>query len=117
MQSFSDIDQELYKQVVKIIEYQSGAKKIKPESRIAHDMGVDGDDADELINALQKQFDIDMTNFSFDKHFGPEGFNPISFIYFLFNRNKLNLIPITVMDLYIAAKTKKFPDLSERLAE
>jgi hypothetical protein len=44
--------------------------------------------------------------------------------WLLFERDKLNArgtawkkVPITVMDLYQAAKAKKFPDLSQRPAE
>jgi len=44
--------------------------------------------------------------------------------WMIFERDKLNkncttwkMVPITVWDLYEAAKSKKFPDLSERPAE
>jgi hypothetical protein len=93
---------------------------------VTHDFGIAGIDAEDLIAALQKNFDIDMANFSYDRHFSPEEpFNPFAWLYWLiFERDKINksgtawkFVPITVMDLYEAAVTKKFPDLSNRLAE
>jgi hypothetical protein len=112
--------------VLEIVKYHTGAKVINPESRIFHDFKIDGTDAYELMVALEKKFDVDMANFTFVRHFGPEApFNPFIWIYWmLFERDKLNescsavrQVPLTVLDLYQAAKTKKFPYLSERPAE
>lgn len=126
--STADIDTEIYDRVLSVIAKNRGLKKkdIQPQARLFHDLGCDGMDADDLLASLRDEFAIDFSDFVFTRHFGPEvGFNPIAWLYWLlFERDKLNArgtawkkIPITVMDLYEAAKTKKFPELSNRAAE
>ncbi len=120
------IDQNLYDRVVAIVRKHTGCHDIRPESRIFQDLHTTGADARELMLAMQEEFDIEMGNFVFKRHFGGEWpFNPFSWLYWLiFDRKKLNasgtawkMVPITIMDLYESAMTKKFPDLSERPAE
>lgn len=121
-----EIDQDIYDCVVAIVKESGGIKNVQILSRVTHDFGIAGIDAEDLMAALEKKFDIDMANFSLDRHFGPEEpFNPFAWLYWLiFEREKINIsgtawkfVPITVMDLYEAAVTKKFPDLSNRPAE
>jgi hypothetical protein len=38
---------------------------------------MDGTDAVEFMEAFSKEFNVDMSEFEFDKHFGPEGFSPL----------------------------------------
>jgi len=118
-----EVDNSIYERVVVLVEKHTGRKTINPDSRIRHDLGTDGQDAYDLMVELEDKFDVDMTNFVFKRHFGPEApWNPFVWIYWtIFDREKLNengtavkAIPITVMDLYEAAKTGKFPDLSTR---
>jgi acyl carrier protein len=126
----TDIDQDLYDRVVGLIAEELGLKReqIKPESRILHDFGCDGLDGDDLLAAFRDQFDVDISNVVFDRHFGPEGGAPNPFELLAWfcglicgrdklNRGGHNKVPITVMDLYEAAKSKKFPDLSARAGE
>ena len=47
-------------------------EKIRPESRIYHDLGINGDDADELLRAFAREFNVDLTEFPFDKFFSDE---------------------------------------------
>jgi len=52
--------------------------KISDETRIEDDLGITGDDAYEFMEEFQKKFDVDLTTFKFDMHFGPEAsFDPI----------------------------------------
>ncbi|MCA9815505.1 MAG: DUF1493 family protein [Cyanobacteria bacterium HKST-UBA01] len=120
------VDKSTYDRIVLLVEKHTGRKTINPDSRIQHDLGADGQDAYDLMVELQDKFDVDMTNFVFDRHFGPEAaWNPFVWIYWMIcEREKLNknctavkAIPVTVMDLYDAAKTRKFPDLSNREPE
>jgi hypothetical protein len=37
------------------------ARRVTPDARILHDLGVDGDDAAEIFEALQEQFGTDFT--------------------------------------------------------
>jgi acyl carrier protein len=122
-----DIDQELYERVVQFVAKSRAYKKekIKPQSSMYHDLGCDGIDGQDLLADFRDEFDVDITNFAFDRHFGPElPLNPFVWIYWkicepekLTLRGQYKKVPITVMDLYEAAKSKKFPDLSERPVE
>ncbi len=43
------------------------------ETRIEKDLGVTGDDANELIMAFAKEFHVDVSHFILHDYFGPEG--------------------------------------------
>jgi hypothetical protein len=74
-----------------------------------HKLGMDGDDAREFLKAFSVRFSVDMSEFEFNRYFGSEGFNPISYIYFLlFARDKLRKMPITLGHLAEAAQNKKW---------
>lgn len=54
-------------------------KKIRIDSDIRFDLGVDGDDADHLIEAFSREFDVDISKFHIEEYFGSEkGINPIA---------------------------------------
>ncbi|MDR2637450.1 MAG: DUF1493 family protein [Zoogloeaceae bacterium] len=48
------------------------ASKISSSSSITDDLGVGGDDGIDLMNEFSREFDVDITNFEFDKYFGHE---------------------------------------------
>lgn len=121
-------DAELYNVVVGFVAYQlcMKPKELSPTTRIFHDTGCDGDDGAELIEAFAKRFEVDMTGFDITRHFNSErSSNPFIWLSRLvFDRGKLNAnasaarnIPITVDNLFEAAKSKRFPDLSNRAPE
>lgn len=114
-------DEDLYDRIVALIVRKTKHKqeKINSKASLLRSLGVDGMDADDLLAAFRDEFGVDFSNFVFERHFGPEaGFNPFIWLISKFGEpDKLKKIPITVMDLYEAAKTKKFPDLSNRAAE
>jgi len=121
-----EIDQNLYARVIALVEKYTKQKNLKPETRLFQDLGVDGMDADNLLAKFRDEFNVDFTNFVFDKHFGPEaGWNPFLWLYWMLcEREKLNkncsaikVVPITLLDLYQAAKERKFPDLTNRTPE
>ena len=53
-------------------------RKVTPDARIVHDLGVDGDDAAEIFEALQDRFDTDFTelNRQWQVFFNTEGASP-----------------------------------------
>ena len=83
------------------------AARIKPETRLLHDLGVDGNDAGDLLQHFSARFHVDLSAFHFSSHFGPEaGWNPLHCFYcFLFARGRQRDIPITIQDLAEAADT------------
>lgn len=124
----SDFDQILFNRIIELVAYGTGYKKekISAQSRLFQDFGLDGIDGYNLLEAVREEFDIDFSTFHFDRHFGPEAgvdiFSWLNMIFF--QRDKLSKngmrvkkVPITVLDLYEAARTKKFPDLDAREKE
>jgi len=79
-------------------------------TRLAEDLGLDGEDAVELMSAFSKEFAVEMADFQFAEYFGPEGaFNPLLYLYcWLFDRQKLQKTSITVHDLVRAAEAARW---------
>ncbi len=126
----SDIDEDLYDRVLQFVAKNLGFRtqeicKIQAYSRMYHDLGCDGVDGYELLEAFSKEFQVEMSEFNFDKHFGPElpFFPPLWLFWWIFQSEKLNekgqfkKVPITVMDLYEAARSKKWPNMDDRKLE
>ena len=81
--------------------------KICNDTRIFHDLGVDGDDADELLSNYSDKFNVNINEFSFSIYFGLEAsLTPISLIKHLLGKSK-KLKPLFVKDL-IDGATKGF---------
>ena len=61
-------------EVFNIVSDQSGVpiEKLNGTTLIEEDLSVTGDDAWDVIEALNEKFDIDLKEFDFLKHFGPE---------------------------------------------
>ena len=53
--------------------------QVKAETRLLHDLGMDGDDAAELLQLLEYNFDFDVKSFDYDDFFGSEAqfINPL----------------------------------------
>jgi acyl carrier protein len=65
--------------VIELVAEQTGVSpsRITATTRIGEDLGVDGDDASDLITAFATRFQVDIAAFNFSRHFGPEaGFSP-----------------------------------------
>lgn len=56
---------------------------LKIESKIENDLGITGDDADELIELFIKQFNVKSEGFDSGKYFDEEGFDPIGISIFI----------------------------------
>ena len=104
------MSKEIEKRVIHLVSEETGANinKISPETALLHDLGVDGDDADEFIIRFADEFDVDISEFQFEEYFGSEGgFCP----FFIFSpswwKGDHKLKRLTIMDLINAAKVKK----------
>jgi hypothetical protein len=49
------------------------SEQLSLATTILGDLGVDGDAANELIQAFSQEFHVDMSSFPFDQYFGTEG--------------------------------------------
>ena len=80
---------------------------IQPEMRLLHDLGLFGDDAEELLASIQARFRIDLTQFEFDRYFYGE---PHLFAWAALRSNVIGFMhsskqPLTVDLLIRAAET------------
>jgi acyl carrier protein len=78
--------------------------KVTLDAELGDDLGIDGDDAAELLGAFAEEFKVDLSAFDFDAHFGPEaGFNPFVRIYGKAAGTLPVYKPLTVRALVVAA--------------
>lgn len=82
--------------------------KLDYDTRLFHDLGVDGDDAIELIEGFARKFDVNVAGFPYEKYFGLEvSFSPFSIISRLLGKQR-KFQPLCVSDLVNAAVRHKF---------
>jgi len=81
--------EDMLSEVIKIVSKESGVpiEKLNGTTLIEEDLRITGDDAWEVIEALEVKYHLDLIEFEFLKHFGPEvgwatskeyGYYPIS---------------------------------------
>jgi acyl carrier protein len=75
VQVSTEVD-EIKKRVIDFLSDETAirASKISLNSRLFHDLGIDGEDAMDLIAAFSKSFGVDVSNFQYSEYFGDEGF-------------------------------------------
>ncbi|MDH4226250.1 MAG: DUF1493 family protein [Deltaproteobacteria bacterium] len=100
---------DIYEKCVNFLDDVLGIEKdkISPNTRINYDLGVDGDDGIELMDAFFERFSVQPGDFSYAKYFGPEaGANLFSLIDSMLNIFHLRQREgaITVQDLVDAIR-------------
>lgn len=100
-------------------------KELRPipvgrSSVVQDDLGIDGDDAVELIVEFSKRFKVDMSDFPYSRYFGPEGLPPTWLLYILKwcmlrmrNANYRATKPLYVKQLIAAARDGKWREVDE----
>jgi acyl carrier protein len=95
-------------------------KKLKQESTLFGDLGVDGADGWELIEEFGKKFSVDLCNFRSDSYFGPEGLSlsaPFQWLWYFvswpFRKERtpeegVSMRAIRIADLIAAAQSKRW---------
>lgn len=85
-------------------------QRLRLSTRLYHDLGVDGEDADTFMEAFAERFRVDMTAFDFERHFRDEG--TVNMLMRLWLRvrdpESLKRVPITLEDLVDAARQKRW---------
>jgi acyl carrier protein len=82
----------------------SQSERIEEDTQLERDLGITGDDGEELILAIEKQFEISLTRESFNLQanedlFGPEAsLGLFTGIFFSFKKKRI-VRPITVGEL------------------
>jgi acyl carrier protein len=89
-------------------------------STLYGDLGVDGADGWELIHEFGERFHVDLSEFRFDSHFGPEGlpfYAPFMWLWWLISwpfrkkqspEDAAGLKVIRISDLILAAEAKRW---------
>jgi acyl carrier protein len=102
------MDAEILTKVIEFIAGQSGASvsRITPKTRLLEDLGIDGDDASEILIEFATRFKVDLGEFEFGRHFGPEcGYMPFySLFCWLFRVRRQKIEPVTIEDLVKAVE-------------
>jgi len=95
-------------------------ERLTPDSTLYADLCVDGADGWELIEKFGQKFQVDLSGFRGDQHFGPEGlpiYAPIAWLWFLVSlpfrkrrsaEDEAGLKPIRISDLILAAKNGRW---------
>ena len=97
----SDGDTSLSEAVARFVADKVGVRhnKVTKDSRLREDLGVDGDDAYDLLIVFAKKFHVRDENFVLADHFGPEA----SWFPFAFMFRRKRLLPMTMQDLIDSA--------------
>ena len=77
-------------------------EKLTLETYLLKDLGVDGYDALELLEKYWEVFQVDLSQFQFSKHFGPEG-GPKLFL----SSDEPQLEPLTIQDVVDGVKARE----------
>src|SRR5215467_7297955 len=108
--TLSPSEQTLYNRILDFVSSETRTRKhLSGNTDIEKDLGVAGDDAEEFMLNFQREFDVDLLNFRFDRYFGGEGFSPIPFIKSLLGKGEVR-DPLTVALLFDAAKHRRWPE-------
>jgi hypothetical protein len=80
-------------------------ERVTLDTRLAADLGLDGDEAEEFFEAFRKQFAVDLSALEWDRHFGPEAaFMPWLLLWPPWWKGQKQKIEIRVSDLLAAAR-------------
>ena len=91
--------------VIRFVAEETGVEpsRITAATRLGEDLGVDGDDATDLMAAFASRFSVDLGEFDHSLHFGPEaGWSPFS-VFRVFTDQE-DLQPVTVGQMAEAAE-------------
>jgi hypothetical protein len=95
--------------ILKFVRDQTGSDEVFENSDIAEDLGVDGDDFDELINNFAKKFNVDISPCLWYFHFTEEGnWNSIGGAFFSSPDKRVKRIPVTPSMLFEFARKGKW---------
>lgn len=99
-------------------------EQLTPDTTLFGDLGMDGQDGWEFMEDFGEEFDVDLSRFRADRHFGPEGlpvWAPLSWLFCLpfqlvrkpaSPEERAGLQPIRIRDLINAAEQKSWPAIA-----
>lgn len=113
------MSEELFQRIQSFTVEQTNCKprEVALETRLAHDLGIEGDDADEFMTEFFERFEVDPTGYNFHRHFYEEGscgclffLLPVYMLLNLWGYEESSKEPITIADLIEAATIKRWPE-------
>lgn len=92
----------------------TSVEKVTLDKSLFHDLGVDGEDAVDLMNGFAVEFNVSLEGFDFQKYFGAEAASgPMAFFLELFTKEKSGkLHRLEISDLVWAASNGRLSDQS-----
>lgn len=74
----AELSHELFDEIRRLVTEKTNypSSRIKPTTRLAHDLGIDGDDAFELLEEFGERYHVSFNDFVFLDYFCWEGYNP-----------------------------------------
>ena len=114
-----ELNHELYACVETFVAefWSTSAEKLNPDTLLADDLGIAGDDGYELLEAFCEEFEIEnMCEIDSSEYFGTEGFNPfeiyVMLYYWIFEKEKFDNYgtdtTLTLRDLVKSAEAKRW---------
>jgi acyl carrier protein len=104
-----DDEAQLFERIAALLvdQMRPGPLPITMDTRLAEDLGMAGDDADEFFDAFRQTFEVDCSDLDLGACFGPEaGWSPIATLISLFVRH--HPPTVRVSDLVRAAKSHRW---------
>jgi hypothetical protein len=96
-------------EIINFVEKHTGADNVSENSDLTKDIGVDGDDFDELINEFAKKYNVDISSCLWYFHCSEEGsWNSIGRAFFKSPNNRVIHIPVTPLMLFGFTKVGKW---------
>ncbi|MFN8291889.1 MAG: DUF1493 family protein [Chitinophagaceae bacterium] len=96
-------------EIIEFLKQKTGADSVSENSDIGNDLGVDGDDYDELILEFAKKYKVDVSGFLWYFHFSEEGsWNSIGREFYKSPDKRVEHIPVTPLMLSNFTKTGKW---------
>ncbi len=108
------MDDEVNPELVAFLCQETGSapNKIRRQTQLRRDLGVEGDDGVELIEAFGRRFGVDVSGCTLGLYFGPEGsVGPIELLLWIgwaITRQLPRFVPITVDDLEASIRAKRW---------
>jgi acyl carrier protein len=107
------MDGPTFERVAQLIVEECGVRRadVRPDSDLERDLGITGDDAGDLMTAYAREFSVDLADFEFLRHFGPEGCLPGFGLYWRVRHGyAIGEVPVTPQFLVDAARQGRWPD-------
>ena len=106
MAAFNSLREIVRNKIIELISYHGGTKRerIYDDAKLEKDLGVTGDDLWELLEDMDKEFEIDWKETDFSYFFYPEC---AGFIWSAMNKERVKSIkahPVTVNHLVLVAQ-------------